>query len=162
MSKTAGESYIRDSGVEYVSLRLANIYGPRNLSGPAPAFFKRLSAGEPCTVVDSRRDFVFVEDAVDVFAAAATTGKGVYHVASGTDQSVAQVYAAVVKAMGLDLPAPLSSRAMPMTRRRCSSTRRRRGRRSAGRRPRPSRQASSAPSPGIARTASATRSRTSP
>lgn len=106
VSKTAGESYIRDSGVEYVSLRLANIYGPRNLSGPAPAFFKRLSAEQPCTVVDSRRDFVFVEDAVDVFAAAATTGKGVYHVASGTDQSVAQVYAAVVKAMGLDLPAP--------------------------------------------------------
>jgi UDP-glucose 4-epimerase len=101
ISKTAGESYLRDSGLDYVSLRLANIYGPRNLSGPAPAFYKRLAAGQPCTVVDSRRDFVFIDDAVDVFAAAASTGHGVYHVASGRDQSVAAVYAAVVEAMGL-------------------------------------------------------------
>ena len=105
-SKTAGEAYIRDSGLDYVSLRLANIYGPRNLSGPVPAFYRRLAAGEPCTVVASRRDFVFVDDAVDVLAAAATTGHGVYHVASGGDQSVAEVHAAVVAAMGLRITPP--------------------------------------------------------
>lgn len=64
ISKIAGEHYIAQSGVPHVIFRLANIYGPRNLSGPIPTFFKRLSAGEPCTVVDTRRDMVFVDDLV--------------------------------------------------------------------------------------------------
>lgn len=106
VSKTAGESYIRDSGLEWVSLRLANMYGPRNLSGPVPAFYKRLSAGQPCTVVDSRRDFVFVGDFVRVAVAAATKGRGIYHVSTGTDQSIADLYHAVRSAMGLDYDEP--------------------------------------------------------
>lgn len=101
VSKTAGEAYIRDSGVDYVSLRLANVYGPRNLSGPAPAFFKRLSeGGAPCTVVDSRRDFVYIDDLVWVAVKAATQGRGVYHVASGSDVAIADIYEAMVAAMG--------------------------------------------------------------
>lgn len=106
VSKTAAECYIRDSGVDYVSLRLANMYGPRNLSGPAPAFYKRLAAGLPCTVVDSRRDFMFVDDLVDVAVKAATIGSGPYHVASGGDAPIADVYRAVAVAMGLDVPEP--------------------------------------------------------
>src|SRR6185503_13021322 len=43
ISKTAGEQYIQMSGIPFVSLRLANVYGPRNLSGPPPTFFQRLS-----------------------------------------------------------------------------------------------------------------------
>lgn len=103
ISKTAGEAYIRDSGLDYVSLRLANIYGPRNLSGPIPVFHRRLSAGQPCTVVDSRRDFVYVDDLVWLAVNAATKGRGVYHVASGTDRSIEEIYRAVVAVM--DLPA---------------------------------------------------------
>ena len=75
VSKTAGEAYIRDSGLEYVSLRLANVYGPRNLSGPIPTFFQRLTEGKPCTVVDSRRDFVFIDDLVWVAVNAAWQGR---------------------------------------------------------------------------------------
>lgn len=107
VSKTAGERYIMDSGLPFVSLRLANIYGPRNLSGPIPAFYQRLSRGEPCTVVDSRRDFVFVDDMVWVAVRAATRGSGVYHVSSGSDVSIAEVYCAVADAMGVDAPEPV-------------------------------------------------------
>lgn len=106
VSKTAGESYIRDSGCNYVSLRLANIYGPRNLSGPAPTFFKRLSQAQECTVVDSRRDFVFIDDLVEVAVKAATQGKGVYHVSSGRDVSIRDIYWAVASAMKIDAPEP--------------------------------------------------------
>ncbi len=102
VSKTAGERYIADSGVEYVSLRLANIYGPRNLSGPIPAFYQRLSKDEPCTVVDSRRDFVYIDDLVSVAVKAATQGRGVYHVSTGQDKSIKQMYRAVQNAMGID------------------------------------------------------------
>ncbi len=41
ISKIAGEQYIGLSDVEATVFRLANIYGPRNLSGPLPAFWKR-------------------------------------------------------------------------------------------------------------------------
>jgi UDP-glucose 4-epimerase len=102
VSKTAGEAYIRDSGVPYVSLRLANMIGPRNLSGPVPAFYKRLAAGQPCTVVDSRRDYMFVSDLVRVAVMAAERGSGAYHVSSGRDYATCEVYEAVCAAMGVE------------------------------------------------------------
>lgn len=108
VSKTAGETYIRDSGLDFVSLRLANIYGPRNLSGPAPTFYQRLSQGLQCTVVDSRRDFVFIDDLVRAALAAADKGKGIYHVASGKDVSIAELYDYVAAAMGYEGPRPTS------------------------------------------------------
>ncbi len=36
ISKTAGEQYVMLSGLNWISFRLANAYGPRNLSGPLP------------------------------------------------------------------------------------------------------------------------------
>lgn len=106
VSKTAGEAYIRDSGVPWVSLRLANIYGPRNISGPPPTFYKRLSEGQPCTIVDSRRDFVYIDDLVNAALRAAQNGEGVYHVSSGKDYAILDLYSAVVEAMGLDVLPP--------------------------------------------------------
>ena len=107
VSKTAGEAYIRDSGLDWVSLRLANIYGPRNLSGPLPTFHMRLSAGEPCTVMDARRDFVFIDDLVWVAVRAGSQGHGVYHVASGTDYAIADLYRGVTSAMHLAAREPV-------------------------------------------------------
>ncbi len=66
ISKTAGEDYIRLSSLNWVSFRLANVYGPRNLSGPLPTFFSRLTQDKGCFVTDTRRDFLFVTDLVDV------------------------------------------------------------------------------------------------
>lgn len=106
VSKTAGENYIRDSGLPWVSLRLANMYGPRNLSGPIPTFWKRLKEGQPCVVVDSRRDFVFVDDLVWVAVKAGKSGEGPFNVSSGTDFSIREVYLALARAMDLDVPEP--------------------------------------------------------
>jgi UDP-glucose 4-epimerase len=114
ISKTAGEQYIELSGIPFVSLRLANIYGPRNLSGPPPTFYLRLSEGKPCFVVDSRRDFVFVEDLIEVVAAALSgTGSGHYHVSSGSDYSIKEVFEAVVAAMGIELDEEVEVRPRP-------------------------------------------------
>ncbi len=66
ISKTAGEHYIQLSGLDYISFRLANAYGPRNLSGPLPTFYHRLTTEQPCFVMDTRRDFIFVDDLVQV------------------------------------------------------------------------------------------------
>jgi UDP-glucose 4-epimerase len=105
ISKTAGEWYVRLSGLDWVSFRLANVYGPRNLSGPLPTFFQRLSEGKPCFVMDTRRDFVFVEDlvAVALKAASGEGESGVYHVSSGSDVSIKELFDATIKAMGIEL-----------------------------------------------------------
>jgi UDP-glucose 4-epimerase len=104
ISKTAGEQYIELSGLPFVSLRLANVYGPRNMSGPPPTFFNRLSEGKPCFVVDTRRDFVFVDDLIEVVDKALRgTGEGHYHVSSGSDHSIKEMFEAVVDAMGVEL-----------------------------------------------------------
>ena len=106
ISKTGGEQYIGLSGLEFTSFRLANIFGPRNLSGPIPTFYQRLSEGKRCFTVDTRRDFLFVDDLLDVvLQAVAGGGKGgYYHVSSGRDFSIREIYDAVAGAMDLAVP----------------------------------------------------------
>jgi UDP-glucose 4-epimerase len=103
ISKTAGEHYIQLSGVDWVTFRLANVIGPRNVSGPLPIFFDRLAHGKRCFVTEARRDFVFVHDLVrTVIKAAEGTGSGTYHFSSGRDVAVKDLYDAVVRAMKLN------------------------------------------------------------
>ena len=102
ISKTAAEDYIEISGIDYVTFRLANVVGPRNVSGPLPIFFQRLSEGKRCFVTKARRDFVFVKDlASAVIKALDGTGRGAYHFSSGTDIAIRELYDAVVAAMQL-------------------------------------------------------------
>jgi UDP-glucose 4-epimerase len=104
ISKTAGEWYVRLSRLDWVSFRLANVYGPRNLSGPLPTFYQRLTEGKSVFVMDTRRDFVYVEDLVAVAMKGLDgTGSGVYHVSSGSDFSIKELFDATVKAMGIEL-----------------------------------------------------------
>jgi len=102
ISKTANELYIELSGIDYVTFRLANVIGPRNVAGPLPIFFQRLKDGKQCFITKSRRDFVFVKDlAKTVLKACDGVGHGAYHFSSGSDVSVLELYDAVVKAMGI-------------------------------------------------------------
>ena len=52
ISKTANELYIEESGVDYVTFRLANVIGPRNVAGPLPIFYQRLKDGKKCFVTN--------------------------------------------------------------------------------------------------------------
>ena len=104
ISKTAAEDYIEISGIDFVTFRLANVIGPRNVSGPLPIFFQRLSEGKKCFVTKARRDFVFNKDlARGVLKACDGIGKGTYHFSSGSDISIMELYDALVTAM--ELPA---------------------------------------------------------
>ena len=103
ISKTAGEHYIQHSGIDWVTFRLANAVGPRNVSGPLPIFFERLSQGKRCFVTEARRDFVFAEDlARIVLRAIDGAGNGTYHFSSGRDVAIRELYDAVVRAMQLN------------------------------------------------------------
>ena len=46
ISKTAGEHYVQFSGVDWVTFRLANVIGPRNVSGPLPIFYRAAVGGK--------------------------------------------------------------------------------------------------------------------
>lgn len=103
ISKTAGEFYIEQSGVDFVTFRLANIVGPRNLSGPLPIFYKRISAGEKCVIANAKRDFIDVRNlATVVLQAVDGRGNGAYHFSSGKDFQIIDLYKKVVSAMKLD------------------------------------------------------------
>ncbi len=108
ISKTAAEDYLELSGLDYVTFRLANVIGPRNVSGPLPIFFSRLRDGKRCFVTEARRDFVYVGDlARTVVRAADGTGQGTYHFSSGKDIAIRELYDSVVSAMKLnDYPEP--------------------------------------------------------
>ena len=105
ISKTAGEEYVELGGIDFLSFRLANAYGPRNLSGPLPTFYHRLTTGKPCFVMDTRRDFVYIDDLVSVVMKA-IDGRGepgYYHISSGADYSIKELFDATVKALGIKL-----------------------------------------------------------
>jgi len=101
ISKTAGEQYIQLGASDYISFRLANAYGPRNMSGPLPTFYHRLSNGKPCFVMDTRRDFIYIDDLIDIVMLSIDgNGKrGAYHVSSGSDYSIKELFDATLKAL---------------------------------------------------------------
>jgi len=108
ISKGAAEDYLVLSELDHVTFRLANVIGSRNVSGPLPIFYQRLSEGKRCFVTPARRDFVFVGDLVKaVMRAVSGVGSGTYHFSSGVDVPILDLYNAVVKAMGLsEYPEP--------------------------------------------------------
>ncbi len=100
ISKTTNELYIELSGIDYVTFRLANVIGPRNVAGPLPIFYQRLKDGKKCFVTKSRRDFVYVKDLAKVVLKACDGfGSGTYHFSSGTDVAISTLYDEVVKSM---------------------------------------------------------------
>lgn len=102
ISKTTTEEYLELSGIDYVSFRLANVVGPRNLSGPLPIFFRRLTEGKKCFVTRSRRDFVFVKDlARTTLKALDGQGRGSYNFSSGSDIPIIELYDKVVETLGI-------------------------------------------------------------
>jgi len=105
ISKTTAEHYIKLSGINYISFRLANAYGPRNLSGPLPTFYHRLTNDKACFVMDTRRDFVYIDDLVEVVIKAiyGKGGTGAYHISSGSDYSIKELFDATIKALDIKL-----------------------------------------------------------
>jgi len=112
ITKTGGEQYIEISGIDFISFRLANAYGPRNISGPLPTFYSRLTNGKSCFVMDTRRDFIYVQDLVDVvMKAIGGVGEcGAYHISSGIDYSIKELFQATVTALGLPQNTPVEER----------------------------------------------------
>lgn len=97
ISKTAGEQYLVAGNVPVVSLRLANITGPRLAIGPIPTFYKRLKAGQSCFCSDTVRDFLDMSDflALIDIAIRPDAPVGIFNVSTGEGRSIKDVFDAV-------------------------------------------------------------------
>lgn len=111
ISKTSGEEYVHLSGLDYVTFRLANAYGPRNISGPLPTFYQRLTTNKACFVMDTRRDFVYIDDLVEcVMKAIDGKGKGTYHISSGKDFSIQELFDETTAALKMQITVEVKPR----------------------------------------------------
>jgi UDP-glucose 4-epimerase len=104
ISKTAGEAYALASGLPAVSLRLANITGPRLAIGPIPTFYKRLKAGQNCFCSDTVRDFLDMEDfltVIDLVLEGAAVGT--YNVSTGEGHAIKEIFDIIADHLGVSV-----------------------------------------------------------
>ena len=100
-------------GLEYTTLALANVYGPRQdphgESGVVAIFSNKLLAGDRPTIFgdgEQTRDYVFVDDVCDAFVRAADKGGGlVVNIGTGVETSVQQLYDTMARDIGFTEPA---------------------------------------------------------
>lgn len=106
ISKTAGEAYLMKSALPVISLRLANICGPRLAIGPIPTFYKRLKAGQGCFCSDTVRDFLDMEDFFALMDIILTSEAptGVFNVSTGEGHAIKDVFDAVANYLGISPP----------------------------------------------------------
>ena len=106
--KAEAEQVVAAAPVTNITLRLANVYGPRqrqDLEGGVVAIFAgRWKRGEKLTVFgegDAQRDYIYVGDVVDaVLAAFAGKWKGVYNIGTGVPTSVNELIGAMTEILG--------------------------------------------------------------
>ena len=92
------------SSLPILSLRLANVTGPRLSIGPIPTFYQRLKSGKSCFCSKSTRDFLDLQDflsfmdlSIDLSAPV-----GTYNISTGEQISIHQIFKAVCKHLNLD------------------------------------------------------------
>jgi len=104
ISKTAGEQYMLLSTVPTVSLRIANVTGPRLAIGPIPTFYKRLKAGQKCFCSDTARDFLDMSDFLAFMELAIQPGAptGVFNVSSGEAHYIKEISELTAAYLGID------------------------------------------------------------
>jgi len=111
VSKLAGEDYCRVFhriyGLETVSLRYFNVYGPRQAYGPYSGvitiFINRLLEGKPPIIYgdgEQTRDFTHIQDVVEANMLAAETNSGVgevFNIATGKPATINELCSMLLK-----------------------------------------------------------------
>jgi len=124
VSKAAGELYLgfyrAQYGLHSVSLRYANVYGPRQNphgeAGVVAIFSQRLLNGQPCTINGSgrqTRDFIFVEDVARAnLLAVERAAEGPINIGTGLETDIVRLYALLAEGAGRREP-PVHAEAKP-------------------------------------------------
>ena len=112
LSKLCGEQYLsyyqRISGIQVVSLRYANVYGPRQdpegEAGVVAIFIQKMLNNEQAVINGNgrqTRDFVFVEDVVEAnLAVMGQDTQGTYNVGTGVETSINDLFRILIQHTG--------------------------------------------------------------
>ena len=112
IAKKCGEEYLagwnRIHGTSHVSLRFANVYGPRQDSGleggVVAIFLERLARDEETVIFgdgSQSRDFVYVADVVESLLTVVGAGGGPFNVGTGNDLTVSELHRACAAVAGV-------------------------------------------------------------
>jgi UDP-glucose 4-epimerase len=113
VAKLATEKYLffyrAQYGIDYVALRYANVYGPRQdphgEAGVVAIFCGRILEGRPAAIFgdgEQTRDYIFVGDVVRANLAALDAAvSGAFNVGTGIETSVNQLYGALAAIAGV-------------------------------------------------------------
>ena len=109
-AKLAVEKYLhyywRVHGIDYIALRLANVYGPRQKHGVIPAFITNLLRGERVVIYGDgkqTRDFVFVDDVINaiLLALEKETRHKCMNIATCKETSIIELLGLISEKMGV-------------------------------------------------------------
>jgi UDP-glucose 4-epimerase len=113
IAKKCGEEYLagwnRIHGTSHVSLRFANVYGPRQDSGleggVVSIFLERMAEGSPTVIFGDgghARDFVYVGDVVEALIAAVGQDGGPYNIGTGVETTVGELHTGCARVAGVE------------------------------------------------------------
>lgn len=118
IAKLATEKYLFfyqvQYGIDYLALRYANVYGPRQdphgEAGVVAIFCRRLLEGQRCTIFgdgQQTRDYTYVGDVVraNLYALTAKAAGLALNIGTGRETSVNALYASLARAAGETRPA---------------------------------------------------------
>jgi UDP-glucose 4-epimerase len=117
IAKRSGELYLNFAyhvhGVEYVALRYANVYGPRQdakgEAGVIAIFTNKMLKGDPVSITGTgrqTRDFVFVDDVVRAnMLAMHRKVVGEFNIGTGRETDINTLFKKMKKIIGYDMPA---------------------------------------------------------
>jgi UDP-glucose 4-epimerase len=119
-SKVCGEEYLatwnRLYGASHVSLRLGNVYGPRQMphgeAGVVAIFMGLLHDGGTPTIFgdgSQTRDYVYVGDVANAMLLAVERDGGVFNIGTGVETSVVGLFDAIRTASGIDREAAFAA-----------------------------------------------------
>lgn len=105
------EYYRQVHGLQYVALRLANVYGPRQdpfgEAGVVAIFSERMLRGEQPVINGdglNTRDYIYVDDVVDAtMLAIGHRGSGVFNVGTGIETTVNEIFHRLRHLTGADV-----------------------------------------------------------
>ena len=105
ISKVAGESFIMSSKLSSVSLKLANVCGPRLAIGPIPTFYSRLKENKSCFCSDTVRDFLDMSDFLNLMNIVLEEDApcGVFNVSTGEGHTIKDIFDEVVEHLGITM-----------------------------------------------------------
>jgi UDP-glucose 4-epimerase len=116
VAKLATEAYLFfykvQYGIDYVALRYANVYGPRQdphgEAGVVAIFCGRMLGGKPSTIFgdgEQTRDYIFVGDVARAnVAALGAKASDAFNIGTGVETSVNQLYRSLASAAGVKTP----------------------------------------------------------